>query len=80
MTTPSKYFVHHSSPDGSWATYHDTLAEAIAKAKGRQDSHTHVAIYGNDGYDCDCENGRFYVCNDGLTKDEREQIEEALEG
>ncbi len=73
-----KYFVHHSASGGSWATYHDVLTEAIEKAKAARDRNIFVAIYGTDGYDCDCEDGRFYVCNDGLTEDEREQVAEAL--
>jgi len=77
---PAKYFIHHSTPQGSWYTYHDTIAEAIEKAKGKQSHTTHVAIYGSDGYDCDCENGSYFVCNDGLTDEERELIEEALRG
>lgn len=33
-------------------------------------------IYGDDGYDCDSDEGGFFVCNDGLTDEQRDRMHE----
>lgn len=51
-----------------------TLPEAIAFAKSRRNDIS-VAIYGDD-YDADCDAEGYFTCNDGLTDEERETLEE----
>jgi hypothetical protein len=55
-----------------------TIEAAVVAARAFREAHPRaaLAVYG-DGYDCDCDEDGYFMNSDGLTDDEREQLEEA---
>lgn len=64
---------------GDHAHYaYDSVQEAIERAKleAAKPGLKRVRVIG-DSYDCDCDADGYYECNDGLSDEERELVEEA---
>lgn len=73
------YRVELSYPSGlSAGKDFDDFDEALAAAveESKKPGWCWVHLYG-DGYDVDCDQGGYFVCDDGLTDDERLKVEEA---
>lgn len=77
---PAPFFVSAGDCAGPLEAPRDlpTIEAAIAAAREFRAKHPRavVSIYG-DGYDCDCDEDGFYMCNDGLDESERDAIEES---
>ena len=75
MSTPYSVFV--SYPSGHQRTIDaPSFGEAVAEAEAelRKPGVKMVSVHG-DGYDVDCDDGGFFVCNDGLTDSERDALD-----
>lgn len=56
---------------GDWKEF-ATFPEALAfygTVKGYR------KLINRDGYDCDCDDRGYFMCSDGLTEDERDEVE-----
>lgn len=56
---------------GDYQTFND-FESALAFYRNRQDA----SIHGDDGYDCDCDEDGFFCCDDGLTEEQRDRLDE----
>lgn len=69
------YIIHYNYGDRFECGDFDTVKEMV---KQLQQDRYHVHQVLGDGYDYDCDERGYHLCCDGLTDDERDEIETLL--